>query len=337
MGDDRPVRYVEVLDDGTKQRRERVIYRASGLGTCPRSFLALARGVQPRPHPDWFQEVLDEGTAAEREIARQFHLSQLEDPDDPAWNAQAELELSLFRYQGREIVIRAHADDLLIDPPSPSTAVLREYKKFRSGDPWERFMRDGVEVHRNYPMQVSAMMWALIDAGHETVCQFIGGELNRDTGEINQTFHHTLIDPPVPRAGLIKLIANIEKLILAGFDPTEVECRKQFPCGHWFLHDDQLDGGQDVIELTDEAAVACAAEWVAADQRVRQMRSVLEAAEKRKKVAAEALGQHVERGGKAVVELDGQSITLSHVYTEVAESTRTVKAHTRDFIQRSKT
>src|SRR5262245_55496086 len=56
MSDNRPPRYEE---DG------RIIYRASGLGMCEKMFVALAMGYDPKAHPAWFQEILDEGTANE--------------------------------------------------------------------------------------------------------------------------------------------------------------------------------------------------------------------------------------------------------------------------------
>lgn len=333
MSDNRPSRYVETADDGT----ETVIYRASSLGGCERAFVAMANGYAARPHPEWFQEVLDEGTAMEPVIREMFAASQGEDPalhGLDGWQDQYEGELEVGVIGGRRIVVRWHCDDVLFDDDGDPTAVLREYKKFRDST-WPKFQRSGVETNPNYPWQVAAMMHTLTDMGYANVCQFVGGHLHQT--EIIEVEHHVYHEPPIPRVGILKKLARIERLIAEGNAPDEVPCQVSYPCGHWYLHDDQLAGGKDaaeVVTLTGEDAKSALQHWNWCAEQVKHYQGKLQEFERAKKQATERLAAFVEPGQVAQGEVTGGvAVKVKRYRQEVDERTQTVKAHVRDYFQ----
>lgn len=336
MSDNRPARYIETTDDGT----ETVVYRASSLGGCERAFVAMANGYAARPHPQWFQEVLDEGTAMESVIREMFHVNQGEDPTDrTGWQDQFEGELEVGTIGGRRIVVRWHCDDVLFDDDDPKSTVLREYKKFRDST-WPKFQRSGVECNPNYPWQVAAMMHTLDDMGYAVACQFIGGHYqDEDEGNgrvITEVQHHVYADPPIPRVAILKKLARIERLIAEGNAPDETPCQVSFPCGFWYLHDDQLDGGKNVaadVTLTDEPALRALKRWSWCADQVKHYQGKLKEFEAEKRKATEALGEFVDAGATARGEVDGESVVVKHHRQDVAERTQTMKAHTRDYFQ----
>jgi hypothetical protein len=329
--DERPARYVEPYDNPEHPHiTEKVVYRASGLGGCERSLVATARDIPRRDHPEWFQAVLDEGTEAEAEIRRQFHVAMLEDPvTRDGWEDQAELEMTIANIEGRLVVVRAHADDVHRDGRDGGGAVLREYKKFRTST-FGEFLRRGVEVQPYYPWQVAAMMWALRDAGYNVVCQFVGGEFDGES--IVRVEHETLADPPIPRAGILQRVARLERMVNEGLDPSEIDCPKLYPCGHWFLHDED-----EIVALDDPDAAQAVADWEDADDQVKAAKAALKAAEDDKKKITETLRGFWPDDGKAQVTFsDGTRHTLTRVVRVVEPATIERKGYTSDYFQKSK-
>jgi hypothetical protein len=234
MGDDRPIRYTEPMEDG----RTRVVYRASSVGGCERAFVAAARGMAKRPHPEWFQDVLDEGTNAEQSIIDMY----LESGGDMVEGSeQDELELVIMDDEDVVIVVRAHADGRTPD------GVL-ECKKFRDST-WPRWKSVGCEVNANYPWQVATYLHALHQQGmDDAVVTMVGGRFDVERGEVVEIDLRFYNNPPIPLRAFKQKIARIERLIEEGFDPTDadVKCEeKQYPCGYWYLHPSALAGGKD--------------------------------------------------------------------------------------------
>lgn len=318
MSDNRPARYVEEQADGTVK----VVYRASSLGGCDRKMVAHARKYTPRPHPQWFQEVLDEGTNAEQAI-REMASQVLEDRDC-IWEDQAELELEVAEIDGDLIVVRAHADDLMLD--GERGYLLREYKKFRAST-WPAFQRQGVEVHENYPWQVAAMMHALLARGEDVLCQFIGGHMV--DGEIVEVECKLLLEPPIPLKAIVKKLAKVERMIRDGLDPSEVPCSGGFPCPFWYLHDEQPEKVEVVLDTAGDEVKAAWEEWhrqkmilQTAEEMTRNAKAIQEkAAEVLRKAAGDA---QVLRMGDQV---------LTRVVREVPEQQITRKGYTSDYFQ----
>lgn len=313
MGDDRPARYIDP-DTGN------IVYRASGLGGCPRAFVALARGMVPAPWPADFQEILDEGTEYE-DVIRKRAQEKWWPSSRAEFADQVELDLPVMD----GIIVRAHCDDLAI---YGRDATLREYKKFRKSG-WQRFLDQKVEVHANYPWQVSAMMHALIKQDYNVVCEFIGGRLDKtlaDDDKITDLERFTYYNPPLPMKAIIRKIAGIELLIEEGMDPSEVACTNLYPCGFFKLHDTPE---VECITLTDPAHLALFTEWERAALVQKSVKSTLEDADKRKKAAHEAL---VALMGDAKKVTDGKT-TLTRVRFETPEKTITRAASVTDYLK----
>lgn len=217
MGDDRPARYTE---------GDLIVYRASGLGGCARMLTACAfpDAYPPSPWPDWFQVVLDEGSAYESLIRRRWD----ESTGLPTVDDQMQVELEVGEVGGKLVVVRGHIDGRCEGVAPEWTG--REFKKFRESG-WQTFLRKGVEIHPNYPWQVAAMMHA---TGWDW--QFVGGRLDKD-GELTEVVGMDITNPPIPFKAIRDKLMGIEKGILDGFDPKEVECRVQFPCPQYKIHD----------------------------------------------------------------------------------------------------
>jgi hypothetical protein len=316
--DERPARYVETRPDG----QEVVIYRASSIGSCERALVAAARKYTARPHPEWFQQVLDEGTAMESVIRAMFHEQAGSDPSE--FIDQHLIELEVGEVDGRLIVVRAHADDVHVS----DGALVREYKKFRDSS-WPNFLRQGVEVHVNYPWQVSVMMHGLAQEHDAVVCEFIGGHFDGET--ITEVSHTLLVDPPIPLKAIIKKLARIERMVNEGLDPSEVPCQPKFPCGYWFLHDDvDKKAAAETATLPDDPKVLEAwAAWHTANGVLATAKQMVDAAETKKKGAAKIIAAAI--GNATRVEHDG--LELVRVQSTVPERTQVVKAHTKDYFQ----
>lgn len=296
-GDNRPIRYVEPCD-GAGERNEKVVYRASSLGSCERALVAAARGHMPSPKPDWFQEVLDEGHVCEPQIKAMY----TERTGAPISHDQHEGEFEVGEIDGRLVVVRFHTDGLTYPiregsgdgtAPGFGEAVLFEAKKFRAST-WEKFQRQGVECNTNYPWQVSAMMWGL---GIEE-CEFVGGLCEFDDWNepriVDIDIKH-LAPPPLPRKALTQRVVRLERLINTGFDAPEVDCSKSmFPCPYWKFHDED----DEDFELPGEVyGIVSQLEAVSAE--VKNLGAAKDRADKRKKDLAAELRAEIEKLGPA--------------------------------------
>lgn len=257
LSDNRPIRYLERDADG-----EVVIYRASSVGACERALVASARREYAQPHPEWFQRVLDEGTANESVISGMWE----EETGIPTVDQQREFNLYIGEIDDRRVFVRAHIDGM----NGMDGLSIREYKKFRDST-WPKFLEQGVEVGANYPWQVSIAMHAL-DAEHfeahgvhpenGIVVEFVGGHYHLMSGsdetddavrEIVKVEPRFVANPPIPLKAIRQKIARVERLINTGFDAREVPCNvNMYPCPFYRIHD--AKDARAAVELppTDE-------------------------------------------------------------------------------------
>lgn len=236
MSDNRPARYID--PDGT------IVYRASALGMCDRIFAALAAGYDPMAHPEWFQQILDEGTEMEDQIRAMW-----EDRTGViVGGMQGAVDLEVMD----GVVIRGHIDGEIDTDNS-----LWEAKKMRPST-WEKFKRSGVECMPTYPWQTSAYMHAL----NLTSMHFVGGLYDVDNNEIVDVYEHTYHAPPINMLAIRKRIAKLEGIINDAIHVTDVACPStaQYPCPFYYLHDD--NSPQPKERPADEIIVPILAEWV---------------------------------------------------------------------------
>lgn len=230
--DNRPPRYVEVGPDG----EERVVYRASSLMMCDRVFIALSENYTPASHPDWFQEVLDEGTRMESKIISLYE----ETFDAVVTGGQTLVEVEVID----GVWIRGHIDGM----EGPDQSKLFEAKKIRESM-WGKFKRSGVEYIVHYPWQLSFYMHGLeLD---EAVV--VGGLYNKDKDTIDDLYVHSLTEPPIPWKAIVKRIAYLEALVNKGNGVDDVKCNvRQFPCPFFYLHDPDDEEAPPKREVPEE-------------------------------------------------------------------------------------
>jgi len=276
MGDDRPIRYVE--EDGT------IVYRASALGTCERAFVACANGVPAADKPEWFKEVLNEGTRAEPIISG---LWELKTGYDTA-SKQHEYDLRIGKVGDVQVVVRCHIDGERDwgGPGIPTT--LREYKKFRDST-WPKFLTQGVECGPNYPWQVSVCMLA----GDFDECEFVGGHAVFDDWgvmTISEVEHHLLTAPPLSFKAIRDRVKRIERFIQAGFDAREVDCNQSmYPCPYYKAVHDEPDEPYE-LPATDEAgglARQYISQMALLSSEIRMLKEKVKEAEQRKKAVSD--------------------------------------------------
>jgi hypothetical protein len=319
-GDDRPIRYEEMGEDGTVT----VVYRASSLGMCDRAMLAAARGYPAAPHPDWFQEVLDEGTQAEGLINAAWE----EETGVTTCNDQSTVELEIGEIDGKRVIIRGH-----IDGDTGPTNILREYKKFRDST-WGKFITNGVEINNNYPWQVSVYM----HGGRYDACEFVGGHW--DGEQISEIYHHHITMPPIPMKAIRLKIARIERMIAEGWSPTDqhedIRCNETtYPCPYWKLHTGQGRAApttpRSQIQATDQL-LDVIAEWNAAKVTNQEAARVAKEAAAAMKAAQEKLVDTVGVGNWQALDW-----TIDVQVVEVKEHVRKASTYIKTTIKLEET
>ena len=243
--DHRPVRYIET-DAETGQ--ETVVYRASGLMICERALIALASGMKGAERPAWFQQVLDEGSIVEGDIAAMHDEATGLD----TVNDQAEVELEIGEINGRLVIVRGHIDgEVMYDNDE---FVGREFKKFREST-WRNFLRQGIEINKNYPWQASvywhAREWDALEfvGGHITGYEAPDGTVHDEPELPDGTMGQPIVGeievkhleaPPIALKDIRKRIVRFERLIAEGGAVMDTACDKsQYPCPFYTLHDEE--------------------------------------------------------------------------------------------------
>lgn len=335
--DNRPMRYIEWLnydpDSGAEYPYpvEQVVYRASSLGSCDVAVLATAAGMQGADRPEWFQEVLDEGTIAEGVIACMWE----EETEIPTINDQLEVELVIGEIDGRRVIIRGHIDG----ESEHDQRVGREYKKFRDST-WEDFLRQGIEINKNYPWQLSVYWYARGWFEAEVVGGHVKGYVSideegdpgatiyatpkdaREAGVetflpvIGEVKHKLVTAPPIPLKDIRRKIVRWERLINEGTPLSEGRCEKPYayPCPFFTLHPDDDEPevyavaksnkavGESIVAIHDTTTqiAALAAEMRVLDKLRKQHTEILK----------EGLAEMGEEADTAkIITYDGRSIT----------------------------
>jgi hypothetical protein len=285
MSDNRPARYEE---------NGRVIYRASSLGLCDKVFVALAQGYDPKAHPAWFQEILDEGTRNE-EVIRHMYQNKTGLTVEGVGNV-LEMEIT------DGVWLRGSIDGW-VEGNLP--LAIWDAKKIRDSG-WARYLRSGVEFQANYPFQFSAYMhmWeAMFGKAPEFV--MCGGHYEQDkkTGEwsITETVEHIYDTPMVNLRALKKRIINLENLIDKEKPIGDVQCTKtMYPCPFYYLHDDD-DQDEPPVRPSDDIVKPLLLEWAELDQQAEPMKVAaagLTKIQKRQKELQDGIMAWMQAGGQ---------------------------------------
>lgn len=321
--DHRPLRYLEPdPDDGTV---EQVVYRASSLGSCDRAVLLTALGYAVQPDPPGWRQVLDEGTIAESAIRTMWEEERGHDVVDD----QLTVELEIGEINGRRVIVRGHIDGRWYDSDTEvlGGGGLWESKKFRAST-YPDFLRDGIEVHKNYPWQLSVYMHALGLDYAEVTGGLLAGYRDVNTGELHDSafefegwspnatpdripeISRIKIKPvhgaPIPLKDIVKRIIMLERLIARNPDPASVECIRSWPCGYYPYHDPKpkpetfvLDVNPDVGKVMRKLSGAIARKAEMDAESRRQDKIAKENADKLRLILAD-LGPEAEAADRIV-------------------------------------
>ncbi len=337
MSDNRPPRYVETADDGT----ERVIYRASSLGMCDKVFVALAMGYDPRSHPAWFQEILDEGTENEQVIREMYEQKTGRE----VLGVGRVVEMEIMDGVWVRGSIDGHSDDLESLEVYPQ---LEEYKKVRDSG-WMRYLRSGVEFQANYPMQTAFYQYALGEQyGIDYVpMAFTGGHYvhdeKTDTWSITETYTHHYPDPAVPLLAIKKRIAKLQRLISETEAVGDLPCStKMYPCPFYYLHDDD-DEVEPPTRPSDDILNPLVVEFAELEPRRLELGRELKTIEERQKglksgIHAWLMASGQESGDVSTVTVNNMEVAVKYLTSpragyivEDGEQTRvTVKVTKKD-------
>lgn len=284
---------------------DQVVYRASGLGGCPRALAAWASGFEPAPPPAVMQNAFDEGTALEDRILEVAGVS------DGTTDRQREIDLSVGRVGGKPVIVRAHIDGRYTGTLIP---MLVELKKFRDSN-WVQWKKYGLDAFPRYQWQISAEMHEL---GEE--CMFIVG--HAVDGEITEVDTRVIGEPPISLIQIREKITMIEHSISG--TGVDLKCDPiQYPCPWFFLHDGDAVESR---ERVNDVAMSSHAQAIARDMATVTR---LEKEIKREKDELKRLMvSNGYEGGKITV--DGWQI--NHVVAWIPERQSTTKAYAKDYV-----
>ena len=326
--------------------------RASAFGGCMRSMVATGRGIDPMPPPDWMQEKYDQGHAAEETI-EQLAMAEL---GHGRWAGTRRVMLKFLRSglsfddgASMVVVVEGTVDNLSLDMGRKFDSdtedwhpdLIHEYKalgpsyvaKIEKLGP-EPAWRDVLKMlPAPYAWQVSIYMHGIaVRYGRMIPMALVVGAKN-DAGEVERILPIVMIDePPYTLTEIAARAKLIVDMIEADGDDAWPACDepKQYPCGHYFLHDD------DEVPEVDEAdrerfRLACDAIDTAkilkdrADAMKKDANAVIRDVMKgRKKVLLPAVCDRND-----VAELPEISVTW--VKRDVKERVQTIRAHVQEY------
>lgn len=262
---------------------DKVIYRASSLGSCIRGLVAARIGVKPanvikQQHQQYFDEGhLHEGAVLDRLVREGMNV----DNGSSQEGGQYTVELNVRD----NIYIRGHVDGLgngyipSLDVTLSDLHVIEV--KSMSKDVYEKWLRCGFNEFYRYAIQLTIYMTALQMGG-----VFVAK--NRNSGDM----HVTVLDhPPLPLSDITERINKIEDW--AELDSFPFCDYPTFPCKFYLIHD-TTNANEDwfeVDEAKDPVLDAVCTEWEKADLLERQAKA-------RKLMAREKVEQLVGIGGK---------------------------------------
>lgn len=309
MSDDRPIRYVEQDSDGN----ETVVYRASGLGSCERIYVALANGRTGAPPPKFLQEIWQEGHDYETAIRGAYQART----ECAVSDEQREVVLELGMMHGKNVIVRGHIDALVTENGG---VYVTDWKKVRPSG-WSNFTKQGIEWFKTYPWQLSVYYHALLIEGVDLAgWKLVGGKL--EEGVINEIKEHQGLDAPLSLKAIHQFITRIENQIAQGYDAPEVPCDKSsYPCPFFALHDP--DPEADTFEWPDDEEVGVLLEvFDSASKASRDAEKAAKAAKAKRDQASDAIYALIEHYGKdadAAKKLEGHGYKVTRVRTEGRE------------------
>lgn len=308
--------------------------RASALGGCIRSLVATGRGVEPQPVPDWMQEKYDEGHHAEPVIEK----LAMEQRELVPMETHKGLHVS-FTHGDQVVNVSGSVDNFAIHRGGLGVPnQIDEYKALgktyvnaieRLGEnpDW----RDVLKVlPAPYSTQISVYMHgAAARFGQMIPVALVVGKKN-EGGAVDGIMPIVYIpEPPVSLEEIEKRAKLIVDMVDADGDGEFPDCDvKQYPCGHFFLHDDEelpivAEDDRTRFRLAVDAVGIARQMTTAADQMKRDANAVIR----------DVMGENKKVLLPAHPGLDASAgeVVVSWVTRNIKERTQVVKAHTQEF------
>jgi hypothetical protein len=311
--------------------------RASALGGCIRSLVASGRGVMPQPPPDWMQEKFDEGHAAEPVL----ESMAMESLGHRPFGRPRKVRLSFDTTHGGPIIVSGEVDNYSLDEGAVDVGIpdlIHEYKAMGKsyvdsirklgGTPTTEQVLEVLPAP--YRTQISVYMHgAARRFGKMIPVALVIGE--KDEGGVVRSILPIVMirEPPVPLEDIEKRASHIVNMVIADGDGEFPDCDvAQYPCGHFFLHDDEE---VPVVGADDRARFRLAVDTI------EIAKGMTDAAAQMKKdanaVIRDVMGDNKKVLLPAQPELDAKAgeVTVSWVVRQMKERVQTVKAHTQEF------
>ena len=292
---DKPMAYEE---------SDRVVYRASSLGSCPGALVRARLGVSGSAPSDMMQERFDEGTAWEArviaaglgvdwvQVTERDHLAQYGEVVQDDAGLQVETEISWSNK-----VIRCHPDAIAIQGSTLKPYVVEA--KFLGEQMWDDIVLRG-KWPVNYQWQKAVEMLStglplLYIIGKKVVTEGKNGERVVELGEV---WTEEVLTPPFSLAEVKMRVLEIEGYVARGEMPT-CPLPLMYPCPYWADHEPTESTR---VESDNEVLKAWVDVWKIAKAACEKADSDLEFARK-------AVAEQIREMGETSVRCAGVDIT----------------------------
>lgn len=320
MGDDRASVYR--IEPG----HDMWVYRASAVGGCERALIAARSELDRVPPPASLQVKFDEGHAAEHAIMTRFAKDHpgfaIDIPESDDDQIEVELERTIRwgdHYQETQVIIRGHLDGLAVDPAT-GFAVVVDAKAFGPSF-WKQLQSKGIKAFPYYLSQMAVYMAAT--GAQSAVLPVALKSEDGTVGPDNEVEYHWLTLEDVDIESVFDKIRRVERAV--GLGETQAEWPDCPPSSLWGCGYPQV---HDPVEYAGMEDPADQAVFIKAALLLDNAKLFEQQAKTAKAEAKELTQQLVSKHGKRL-QYDGQ--TLVWVRSQIELSTRTVKAHVREF------
>lgn len=308
--------------------------RASALGGCIRSLVATGRGVEPQPVPEWMQEKYNEGHDAEPVIEK----LAMEKRELVPMGTHKGLHVS-FTHGDQVVNVSGSVDNFAIHRGGVGVPnQIDEYKALGKSyvNAIERLgenpdWRDVLKVlPAPYSTQISVYMHGAAARFGQMIPVALVVGAKDENGVVQRILPIVYIpEPPVSLEEIEKRAKLIVDMVDADGDGEFPECDvKQYPCGHFFLHDDEelpivAEDDRTRFRLAVDAVGIARQMTTAADQMKRDANAVIR----------DVMGENKKVLLPAHPGLDASAgeVVVSWVTRNIKERTQVVKAHTQEF------
>lgn len=232
MADERPPRYEE---------NGRVIYRASSLGACVKSLVALGIGMTPTDFPDWLYEKFQQGIDGEPVVIDMlrdnWRIMDQEEGHNLQWHdGQLYVEVNV----GTRVVIRGHADGIGTCYKAP----IMQYgeTEWVTGDTRLIEVKCVTEDYTRVVLNDPPMMYQVqvsVYGGYFGLPVMMALGIKDADGKVVNVVTQMVDELPLTMAQVKRRAMFIESCIESGELPS---CDvRQFPCPFSWICDDVID------------------------------------------------------------------------------------------------